>query len=393
MQRGQAEENVAALQAGDRLRALDGLRGIAILLVIFLHYVARAPVPPMARPLLGQPLWLRAVADMSWCGVDLFFVLSGFLIGGILLDHRESPNLWRAFYSRRVGRIFPAYFLLLLLAVVGLPGDRTPDAEAVPLLPYFLFVQNLWPGAAHFMWLGPCWSIAIEEQFYLAAPAIIARVSRRSLPFLMALCILGPLALRSALLFAPQWLPVHWNPWDFTLCRIDGPAWGVLGAWLVREASTQRALKASLPALKVAAAVLVTAVLAMSQARPYAWNDQLIQSIGLTLLSATSLALILIAVLDPEGLLPRVLRWPILTTPGKYSYFLYLFHLVLFMQASRMGPPLWRIELVSVLSLSVLAWLSFRFFETPLLRLARSVRYEPAAVPGGTLPVGATGRP
>jgi peptidoglycan/LPS O-acetylase OafA/YrhL len=176
-----ADQNVAALRAGDRLAELDGLRGIAILFVIVLHYVARAPVPANARPLFGQPNWLLALADMSWSGVDLFFVLSGFLIGGILLDHRQSPNLWRAFYSRRVGRIFPAYFLLLLLAVIGLPGDPPRPEGAVPLVTYFLFIQNLWRGALPVVWLGPCWSIAIEEQFYLtASPAACCRSSSDS---------------------------------------------------------------------------------------------------------------------------------------------------------------------------------------------------------------------
>src|SRR5437899_2521292 len=89
-------ERVVLLRQGARLPELDGIRGLAILPVLFLHWIVQ-PIEPLLRD-LSPHLW--ALANLAWCGVDLFFVLSGFLIGGILLGHREAPNLSRAFSAR-----------------------------------------------------------------------------------------------------------------------------------------------------------------------------------------------------------------------------------------------------------------------------------------------------
>ena len=95
----------------ERKLELDGVRGLAILLVLIWHYVNRE-VDPNANIVL---VYLKLAANVTWSGVDLFFVLSGFLIGGILLDHRTCSNYFRVFYIRRVCRIFPLYFVLIFL--------------------------------------------------------------------------------------------------------------------------------------------------------------------------------------------------------------------------------------------------------------------------------------
>ena len=137
------ETRVEALQAGRRLPELDGLRGLAVLLVVFLHWVVRLQDARSLRA--AWPRWVWRFADISWCGVDLFFVLSGFLIGGILLDQRRAPHLLKAFYARRMTRIFPAYFLLIGW-VDCRPGAPPPRIRGtIPLLAYVFFVQNLGP--------------------------------------------------------------------------------------------------------------------------------------------------------------------------------------------------------------------------------------------------------
>src|SRR5689334_17828355 len=140
-----------------RIPQLDGVRGIAVLLVIVLHYIR--------YPLDHVPA-VRFFLEYTWSGVDLFFVLSGFLICGILLDHRESSNYFSVFYIRRSLRILPLYSLCVLSYV--LLKDRIPVEEmfqdGIPTWSYVLFVQNYFMGSeGHFggVWLGGTWSLAI----------------------------------------------------------------------------------------------------------------------------------------------------------------------------------------------------------------------------------------
>ena len=127
-----------------RIPELDGIRGLAILLVILCHYGAHQIT---STP--GTPFNLLHIAlTFGWVGVDLFFVLSGFLIGGILMDNRSSPRFFGTFYMRRVCRIFPIYYLWLIATLIllgaGLPQHLTslfqPD---VPFWSYFTYTQNL----------------------------------------------------------------------------------------------------------------------------------------------------------------------------------------------------------------------------------------------------------
>lgn len=144
-----------------RVPELDGLRGLAILLVLIWHYglaVLKIPIGLFAGPLI-------LILNLAWSGVDLFFVLSGFLIGGILLDNREAPYYFKAFYTRRIFRIFPLYFMWLaifaLVVLLALPSaPATPAAwlwgSPLPWWSYVTFTQNfvmssigaLWPQLA-----------------------------------------------------------------------------------------------------------------------------------------------------------------------------------------------------------------------------------------------------
>jgi peptidoglycan/LPS O-acetylase OafA/YrhL len=380
-----AEARSGALRAGERIPELDGLRGVAVLLVVFLHCVARAPsYLADSEPLSKLPESIRRLADISWCGVDLFFVLSGFLIGGILLDHGRSPRLWQAFYARRAARILPLYLTIVALAF-AFPAEAGHNPyRPVPLWGYLLFIQNFWTatGSVACRWLGPCWSIAIEEQFYLVAPWLITRLAPRTLVTVLLSCILGGLGLRCVLLFYPGALPFHVSSWDFTLGRFDGPAFGVLGAWMVRQASVRAFLARQLTGLKWFAALLLFVVVGLSQFKPQPWFEAVILSFGLSVLAALSLAAILICVLSPNGLLARLMRVVPLMAAGRYSYFVYLFHIpVLSALGSRLHAGYWVQVGMCWIVLALLARYSWRFFESPLLKLGQSVRYEAPAAP------------
>jgi peptidoglycan/LPS O-acetylase OafA/YrhL len=197
------------------LPELDGLRGLAVLGVIFYHCHSRL-----------EGTWVADASLWGWAGVNLFFVLSGFLITSILLDAREKPRYYHNFYGRRALRIWPVYVLVLVVCYANAPwfiGPSVLDAvKAAPWLAYIFFVQNLFhlslPPA-----IGPTWSLAIEQQYYLLwAPGV--RWLRR--PWMLGL------VLTAALVCSP--LVRHLNPvwmWTLpthTLIKLDGIALGSL---------------------------------------------------------------------------------------------------------------------------------------------------------------------
>jgi peptidoglycan/LPS O-acetylase OafA/YrhL len=192
---------------------LQGLRGLAVLGVVFYH----------CRPRL-RGTWLYGGAQWGWSGVNLFFVLSGFLITSILLESREKPHYFRNFYARRVLRIWPVYFVLLASCYANAPwfiGLSVPEAvRTAPWWAYLLFLQNLFhlamPPA-----ISQTWSLAIEEQYYfLWAPAV--RLMRR--PCLLAALLIAAFAESAAMRYAhPAWMtPTH------SLLHLDGIALGSL---------------------------------------------------------------------------------------------------------------------------------------------------------------------
>lgn len=192
---------------------LQGLRGIAVLAVALYH----------SHPRLAGT-WLYPASLWGWAGVNLFFVLSGFLITSILLEARDKPHYFRNFYGRRALRIWPMY--VLVLAVCYLKADwfiGVPAGEAIRTAPwwaYVLFLQNLFhlalPPA-----IGPTWSLAIEEQYYfLWAPIVRALTSPRVLATVLA----------SALIACPLFRLSHfaWITPTHTLTHLDGIAMGSL---------------------------------------------------------------------------------------------------------------------------------------------------------------------
>jgi peptidoglycan/LPS O-acetylase OafA/YrhL len=192
---------------------LQGLRGLAVLFVFFYHCHPR---------LTGT--WIHAASLWGWAGVNLFFVLSGFLITSILLEAREKHHYFRNFYGRRALRIWPVYILVLLVCYLNAPWFIGPSVSVAfataPWWAYILFLQNLFhlalPSA-----IGPTWSLAIEEQYYfLWAPLV--RFLRR--PWMLTLLLVG--ALVASPLFRRTHLP--WITPTHTVTHLDGIAMGSL---------------------------------------------------------------------------------------------------------------------------------------------------------------------
>ncbi len=177
-----------------RNTALDGIRGISLILILLWHYIVSQAQPQYDSALdhLVQNLAL------TWSGVDLFFVLSGFLIVGILLDAKGSASYFKTFYIRRACRILPLYLVMVCLFIT-LPHFLTIDwlfADPLPLASYLTFTQNFFMHNVGFgpHWLGVTWTLAVEEQFYLLIPVLVWKLSKKQLFFLfLALVCLAPI--------------------------------------------------------------------------------------------------------------------------------------------------------------------------------------------------------
>jgi peptidoglycan/LPS O-acetylase OafA/YrhL len=227
---------------------LDGLRAVAILLVFLVH--VRGLVPATKLPILLIQVYL----GLGWVGVDLFFVLSGFLITGILLDTREARNYFRGFYARRTLRIFPLYYSVLTAVIlIGMWINTSEVAEVLPLPAdrwlYFTYLTNwlgLWkahwgPDYANF--LAHFWSLAVEEQFYLVWPLMVWLIPSRFLPRVAA-----ALAVTAAIV---RWIWVLHSGEQVaislaTVCRMDSLFVGAIAACIVRNAGVMQRIRTHL---------------------------------------------------------------------------------------------------------------------------------------------------
>ena len=297
--------------------ALDGLRGCAILLVLLYHFSGELHHPvTMAAGVIHKAL------SIGWIGVDLFFVLSGFLITGILVGSRGAPNYFRAFYMRRVLRILPLYYgylaaVFLLPRLLGSPTWATPAVEQAW---YWLHLQNLHPtSSAAFPFLGDLWSLAIEEQFYLVWPLLVLVAEGRTLRRVIVVGLVGAVSFRlvGALTLESVQPLYFWTPG-----RVDGLLLGAFVASIALDpAWLARASRWAGPAAAIAVAYLAACVV---RAR---WLDP--GDMAIVIVGYSALALLFTAVLVRVLTRASVARW---FTPawlrffGQYSYGLYVLH-------------------------------------------------------------------
>lgn len=383
------------LTPGGRVRSpeLDGIRGIAVLMVIEVHH-----------SFLGSSLnlvglsELQPVAVLGWSGVDLFFVLSGFLLGGILMDRKGSPNYFKAFYVRRVCRTFPIYFLVVVPLLLLAPSAPVTDESSrfggsLPWWTYVTYTQNFAMAEADrlgSLWLATTWSLAVEEQFYLVLPLLLWVVPRPKLPHLL-IGLIALTALARVALFAGG-APAGYEfavllPW-----RGEGLMLGALGAWAVRNDRCLRlihqgrsALYALLVALTASAALLVTV-------GPYGGTtspaDLFPLTYGFTLLAVLFTCAVLIAVTERRGPVSGVARNPLLRKLGIIGYGTYLFQLPVqggvswvmvggaFEHLESSVPLRLTVEVVSLAMTLFLATLSWLWFEKRIVTWGRSFLYE-----------------
>ena len=365
--------------------ALDGLRGIAIILVMLHHFTYYRPETGIDRVIAGVPLF-------GWVGVDLFFVLSGFLITGILLDTRGSAHYFTSFYARRTLRIFPLYYLVLFLALVVLPQFPSVhtvlagDIEMPPQWPYWLYLTNFSIADRGFVhgWLDVGWSLAIEEHFYLVWPLVIWLCPTRPVVWLCTGIFVAEVFARSyARAIDVPVLPLYVVTWF----RLDGLVIGALLA-VAQRRGMMPGLDRLVPVV-VGAGVAGMIAIVILGGHTWWWNRRM-QQFGYSLIAVIAGAMLVSAISRPAGSLwPRMLSAGWLRAFGKYSYCLYLIHIPV-MRAVRewvFNPDEYETLAIApwigqglfypmaAAPAFALAWLSWRFFEAPILRLKAKFPY------------------
>ncbi len=301
--RAETSEDALGRLVRGHMPALDGLRGIAVLLVLAHGF-------DVIQTRTGPGHHVDLALDVGWIGVQLFFVLSGFLITGILLDTRDNPHYLRSFWIRRALRIFPLYVAVLLVATLFgrasiylwtyTSNFSVPFGHQEPTFPHF-------------------WSLAVEEQFYFVWPLVVRLAGRRgvvALSFVLTAVAIGSrLWARSRFGYEAAYM--------FTPCRMDALAIGAGIAALIRGDNLRRVVansRATMLGLLGFGIVMTGAVLGH-----LARTGAGMQADGYTLI-ALGFAVLLIAALPPLGWPARILSWSPLRRVGTYSYGMYVFH-------------------------------------------------------------------
>jgi peptidoglycan/LPS O-acetylase OafA/YrhL len=346
-----------------RLPQLDGLRGIAILIVLLGHLIV-----------FGFGLGIPKFGPLPPAGVDLFFVLSGFLITGILLRTKDSPGYFRNFYARRGLRVWPLYYLFLafmfLFAAHHVP-TLSFDPQKHNWLVFALYLQNIYH--TQDLELAPfaltiTWSLAVEEQFYLIWPTLVALLKPRNLvAMLVGIILCAPIA---------RAIVPHFgiNPYFNPLCRFDAMAMGsLLATWIYcRKPDAGRIARS---------AWLIIGFAAIGEVVVHFMHLTHIAS--KSMVSAAFTAVLALALSVPG--FAKALSFRPLAVTGKISYCIYLVHVIVariafyFFPEQQLSIKCLRCVLILAGTYSV-AGLSWHFIETPILRLKRFFQSDPTQV-------------
>jgi peptidoglycan/LPS O-acetylase OafA/YrhL len=322
--------------------------------------------------------------DLGWTGVDLFFVLSGFLITGILLDSKGSPGYLKVFYVRRALRILPLYYLGVILCFWVAPFIATrflhwnwPQVSGYEQIWYWLYVANwrtgfyplLYPIATHF------WSLAIEEQFYLFWPVVVLVCSRARLLQVSLIGVASAFVLRN-LPFAQSLSAAYPNSlFRLTPFRVDVLLFGAIAAIVIRDTRLLNMVKRRIPTIILAASVAVGLVLfASGSTSPH---SELMTRLGYSAVGVAFASMVLYCSSESGGKsrTQSLLRSPFLRHFGKYSYAMYVFHIPVSTFLPRLPEEPWGGLLTGLCAVvtgiaitDVIARVSWYALETPFLQ-------------------------
>jgi peptidoglycan/LPS O-acetylase OafA/YrhL len=358
----------------NHIKPLDGLRTIAIFLVLFWHYIANGLSEEI--PIIKEFAW------WTWSGVDLFFVLSGFLIGRILIYNKGSQNYFKAFYVRRVLRIFPAYYLVLVAFIIFLNlglSAHYPNLtdNPIPFYAYFFYIQNFW--MSHYSdfgatWLNVTWSLSIEEQFYLLLPLCIFLISKKNLPKILITGILLAPVYRA--LFSQGLTPYVLLP-----ARMDSLLIGVLIAYYYLNGKLESVFKGKQKVLLISFVTCFVLQFICGAGKPMVGIGGVYIHSALMLMYAILLVFVLVS--ETQSIFIRFLSTPVMSFFAKISYMMYLTHILIIELLN--GSILYYLKPDNVNKVALISFafiitilvytISYYVFEKPILGLGKRFKY------------------
>jgi peptidoglycan/LPS O-acetylase OafA/YrhL len=339
------------------IKSLDGLRGIAALMVVYFHFFI------VIEGISNFELLLKKFAVFGQTGVSLFFVLSGFLITRILYNSKVDKHYFKNFFIRRALRIFPLYFLFLIIYYYFLPfwfGELNNS----PKWFYWVYLQNIamtfnWPnnGPSHF------WSLAVEEHFYLFWPFVVYFLNTKKVFFFGIFLILISFLFRFILTQA------NYESFYFTFSRLDDLVLGTFLAFLEKKNFLNSKTKKIFSVSFIFLFFLNLISFLFAQYIPHFW----LQIFKYPLIGTLYFTLIGILICPPESSLFNFLKFPWLRFFGKISYGLYVYHPLVFMVSEKyIQINNVFIEFSSLVLITVLVSIfSFYVYENQFLKLKR----------------------
>lgn len=351
------------------------MRGFAALLIIIWHYGQNQLVNNTTQ----ASVYVKMITTYFWSGVDLFLVLSGFLLGGILIDNKTSKNYFKAFYTRRFYRILPVYIATLLLVFIicqfGV-GNKTEYSfnAAVPFYSYVILVQNIFMGINQSFgnhWLAHTWSLGLEEQFYILLPLLIYFFKRKYLVVILVACSIAALLLRF-------YINNRFGSANYIFCRFDSLFCGVLAAMALRNESIKNWMQKNTKLLTGIATLMLFITAAFSfrllHINYYASNTWF----------AIMYALLILVIVTGKNFYAAIFSNKLLVYFGMISYGMYLLHPVilalLHFLISKQAPQLnnWFDVTLTVIAfaLTVLfAHISYNYLEKLFIKKGHKTKY------------------
>jgi peptidoglycan/LPS O-acetylase OafA/YrhL len=353
-----------------RIVALDGLRGLMTIFVVISHYFGEVPS--------GMPILM-----VGWIAVDMFFVLSGYLVGKLILDKGGAANFLTVFYVRRACRTLPIYGLsvLVIFSLIGLIDRPWARAEtSFPLWSYLTFNQNVFTAIHNDIgheWLSPTWTMGLEEHLYVVLPFLFLLVPRRNLVAVLCAIALGAVLARGSILtFAPDW----WMAiLVFLPTRADVLICGVLAALALAAPAAAPARFVGAQRLAGPVLLVLTCLLKLLDGG----SGNVFRVLGPLTVSLACAAFLTTLV----GGAPEAVRFrsPVLCFFGTTSYAVYLTHmpvlglmhgLVLGATPDVATPAQWAVTAAALPVCVVIGWLLTRLVEAPISAYGRTWRWS-----------------